>query len=106
MKNFFKNVFKFTKDRKKRKLLLIIVTALFLFGLLIYVGIKNELIYTVLALISICVWILADTARDLDIDELKEEVNLLKYDMKKLKKQKYFRTKKNRKQKLYSFQEK
>ena len=94
MKDFFKNVFKFMKDKEKKKLLLIIITTLFLIGLLIYVGTTDELIYTVLALIAMCVWILADTERSISIEELKEEIAALKHDIKKLKKQKYFHPKK------------
>ena len=98
MKEFFKKTFKFIKDEKKRKLtsklLLIIITTLFLIGLLIYVGTTDEFIYTVLALISLNTWILADTSKNIDVEELKEEINLLKHDIKKLKKQKYFRNKK------------
>lgn len=94
MKEFFKKIFRFIKDEEKRKLLLIIITALFLFGLLIYVGIANQLIYTVLALISLNVWILMDTEKDMDIKELKDEIAALKHDIKKLKKQKYFHSKK------------
>lgn len=94
MKEFFKKFFRFIKDEEKRKLLLIIITALFLIGLLIYVGTTDELIYTVLALISIDVWILADTEKDMDVKELKDEIAALKHDIKKLKKQKYFHSKK------------
>ena len=90
MKEFFKKIFRFIKDEEKRKLLLIIITTLFLIGLLICVGIANRLIYTVLALISLNVWILMDTEKDMDVKELKEEIAILKQDIKKLKKQKYF----------------
>ena len=98
MKEFFKKLLNLLKMKKKRKLmsklLLIIITTLFLIGLLIYVGTTDEFIYTVLALISLNTWILADTSKNIDVEELKEEINLLKHDIKKLKKQKYFRNKK------------
>lgn len=82
------------KIREHSKIILMIVATIFLIGLLIYVAIADVPIYTVLALISLLTWILSDTSADMDVKELKDEIAALKHDIKKLKKQKYFHSKK------------